>query len=110
MHSVTSNAVTEWVNPSDTDYNGQNTQVFKINDIMWNNYMIIFLVGYIGNIGSVAGYVKRSDLTFRKFDSTDLGTNKPTITLNTSTKELKITSTAGGILLCALGAKHLRWE
>ena len=110
MTAVTSNAVTEWVNPSDKNYNNKNTQVFKINDIMWNNYTIIFFVGYIGNIGSVAGYVKRSDLTFRKFDGTDLGTSKPTITLNTSTKEMKITATAGGILLCALGAKHLRWE
>ena len=110
MYSVSSNAVTEWVNPSNTEYHGQNTQVFKINDIMWNNYMIIFFVGYIGNVGSVAGYVKRSDLTFRKFDDTDLGTSKPTITLNTSTKELKITASSGGILLCALGAKHLRWE
>lgn len=112
MHSVTSNAVAEWINPSDTEYHSQNTQVFKLNNIYGSTYWSIFVTGYIGNIGAVQGYIKYeggiSELL--KFDGSDYGTYKPTVNFNPSTRELKITSTGSGIVLFIFGAKHLRWE
>lgn len=111
VHSVTSNAVAEWVNPSQR-IGSYNTQVFKLNAIYNGSYWSIFVTGYIGNIGAVQGYIKYeggvSELL--KFDGSDYGTYKPTVSFNPSTRELKITSTGSGIDLLIFGAKPLRWE
>lgn len=101
--------VKEWVDPSVADFGGQNTQVFLL-DEMENQYWEVLAVGYIGNIGNVAGYIMYNDLELRQFNGNTYGTYKPTITYDSSTRKIKINSTGSGIRLKLFGAKHLGWE
>ena len=104
--AVTSGAVFDLV--QETNVHSGDTQKFKImKGQAAKNYSSLILLGYVGNIGSVAYLYKWNNGTSSFIDLATgtpvSGQYAPTIDYNSSTGVLTITSTGSGINLYCLG-------